>query len=80
MYACQAAMKMLPGKKPPDVSVLLVSIMDWLEKTKKEQHDVEGIADEVTAQALIEQYAIQLFTYADEQDNLQNYNKYEKSK
>lgn len=75
MYACQAAMKMLPGKKPPDVSALLIAVMDWLERTKKEHSDVDGISDEVAAQALIEQYAIQLFTYADEQDQLQNYNK-----
>lgn len=75
MYACQAAMKMVPGKKSPEVSALLIAVMDWLEQCKKEHRDVEGITDEVAAQALIEEYALQLFTYADAQDKAENFNK-----
>jgi vacuolar protein sorting-associated protein VTA1 len=76
MYACQSAMKLIPGKKPPEVSALLIALMDWLEETKKANHDVEGICNETVAQAMIEQYAIQLFTFADGQDRAENFNKY----
>lgn len=76
MHACQAAMKIVPGKKSPEVSALLIAIMDWLEQTKKENNDTDGIMDEVAAQAIIEEYAIQLFTYADAQDKAENFNKY----
>ncbi|RZC34839.1 vacuolar protein sorting-associated protein VTA1 -like, partial [Asbolus verrucosus] len=75
MYACQSTMKLIPGKKPPEVSSLLIALMDWLEETKKTHHDVEGICNETVAQAMIEQYAIQLFTYADGQDRAENFNK-----
>ncbi|XP_068905046.1 vacuolar protein sorting-associated protein VTA1 homolog [Tenebrio molitor] len=75
MYACQSAMKLIPGKKPPEVSALLIALMDWLEETKKANHDVEGICNETVAQAMIEQYAIQLFTFADGQDRAENFNK-----
>lgn len=75
MYACQVAMKSVPGKKPPEVTALLIAIMDWLEQTKKENPDNDGITNETCAQALIEEYAIQLFTYADKQDAEENFGK-----
>lgn len=76
MYACQSAMKLIPGKKPPEVSTLLIALMDWLEETKKTKHDVEGITNETVAQAMIEEYAMQLFAFADSQDRAENFNKY----
>lgn len=75
MYACQVAMKSVPGKKPPEVTALLLAIMDWLEQTKKANTDSDGIANETAAQALIEEYAIQLFQYADAQDRAENFGK-----
>ncbi|EFA03831.1 vacuolar protein sorting-associated protein VTA1 homolog [Tribolium castaneum] len=75
MYACQSAMKLIPGKKPPEVSNLLIALMDWLETTKKSHHDLEGITNETVAQAMIENYAMQLFTFADAQDRAENFNK-----
>lgn len=75
MYACQVGMKSIPGKKPPEVTTLLVAIMDWLEQTKKANHENDGITNETAAQALIEQYAIQLFQYADGQDQVENFGK-----
>ena len=75
MYACTVAMKIVPGKKPPDVSALLIALMDWLEETKKNHSDLDGITNETAAQAIIEEYAIKLFTYADAQDHAENFNK-----
>ncbi|XP_044266213.1 vacuolar protein sorting-associated protein VTA1 homolog [Tribolium madens] len=75
MYACQSAMKLIPGKKPPEVSNLLIALMDWLESTKKSNHELEGITNETVAQAMIENYAMQLFAFADAQDRAENFNK-----
>lgn len=75
MYACQVAMKSIPGKKPPEVTTLLIAIMDWLEQSKKAHPDSDGITNETAAQALIEEYAIQLFQYADGQDQAENFGK-----
>lgn len=75
MYACQSAMKLITGKKPPEVTNLLVALMDWLEATKKEHSELEGISNETVAQAMIENYAMQLFSFADAQDRAQNFNK-----
>jgi len=75
MYACQVAMKSVPGKKPPEVTALLIAIMDWLEQAKKAHADLDGITNETCAQALIEEYAIQLFKYADSQDQAENFGK-----
>lgn len=75
MYACTLSMKMLPGKKPPEVANLLIALMDWLEATKKANQGNEGITNELVAQSLIEEYAMQLFTYADAQDRAEQFNK-----
>ncbi|KAF2896469.1 hypothetical protein ILUMI_09706 [Ignelater luminosus] len=75
MYACQVAMKSVPGKKPPEVTAILLAIMDWLEQAKKANTDSDGITNETAAQALIEEYAIQLFQYADAQDRAENFGK-----
>lgn len=76
MYACQFSMKQIPGAKPPEVTKLLIALMDWLETTKKENIDVDGISHETVAQAMIEQYALQLFAFADGQDREGEFNKY----
>ncbi|KAK9686521.1 Vta1 C-terminal domain [Popillia japonica] len=75
MYAVQSAMKIIPGPKSPEVSQLLIAIMDWLERTKTEKKDVEGISNEMCAQAIIEEYAIKLFNYAESQDKEARFDK-----
>lgn len=51
-------------------------MMDWLEKFKKEHHDNEAITNDIVAQAYLENYALKLFTYADQNDRAANFNKY----
>lgn len=50
--------------------------MEWLETFKKQHHEQETITNEVVAQAHLENYALKLFTYADQQDRAANFNKY----
>lgn len=69
-------MKAVPGSKPPEIAKLLMAIMDWLEETKSKNAQVEGVCNETTAHALIEEYALKLFSYADAQDNAEKYDKY----
>lgn len=49
--------------------------MDWLEKTKKANHDNEAITNEVVAQAHLENYALKLYSFADQQDRAAIFNK-----
>lgn len=58
-----------------DFILLITALMDWLEKFKKEHHDNEAISNEIVAQAHLENYALKLFTYADQQDRAANFNK-----
>lgn len=50
--------------------------MGWLETTKSAHHDNEAITNEIVAQAHLENYALKLFTYADQNDRAANFNKY----
>lgn len=75
MYAVQSAMKIIPGPKTPEVSQLLIAIMDWLERTKAEHKDMEGISNETCGQAIIEEYAIKLFNFAEGQDRESRFDK-----
>lgn len=49
--------------------------MDWLESVKKSKKDNESITNDTVAQAYLENYAHQLFTYADAQDRASNFGK-----
>lgn len=49
--------------------------MEWLETSKKQNHDNESITNEIVAQAYLENYALKLFNYADQQDRAANFNK-----
>lgn len=49
--------------------------MDWLEATKKSQHDNEAITNDVAAQAHLENWALKLFLYADKNDRAANFSK-----
>ena len=54
---------------------ICIAIMDWLEAVKKENTTNESITNEVVAQAYLENYALKLFTYADQQDRAANFGK-----
>ncbi|XP_067642443.1 vacuolar protein sorting-associated protein VTA1 homolog [Eurosta solidaginis] len=73
LYALQIGLKI--SKQQPDETKLLLSIMDWLETTKKTQLENEAITNEVAAQAHLENYALKLFLYADKQDRESNFGK-----
>lgn len=73
LYALQTALKI--DKKSDDAKMLLVALMDWLEKIKKSMTDNDAIANEIAAQAHIENYALKLFTWADSQDRAGVFNK-----
>uniref|UniRef100_A0A1Y1N6R7 Vta1/callose synthase N-terminal domain-containing protein n=1 Tax=Photinus pyralis TaxID=7054 RepID=A0A1Y1N6R7_PHOPY len=75
MYACEVVMRSITGKKPPEVTAFLIAIMSWLEDVKKNHADVEGITNTTVAQALIEEYILQLFNYADGQDRAEKFGK-----
>lgn len=50
-------------------------IMEWLETTKKENAGNEAITNEIVAQAHLENYALKLFDYANQQDLASNFGK-----
>ncbi|XP_066261648.1 vacuolar protein sorting-associated protein VTA1 homolog [Euwallacea similis] len=75
MAACRLALKMVPGKKSPEVTGLIGEILNWLEKTKQENKGNDGITNETAAQALIEEYALNLFSHAEKQDAAEIFNK-----
>lgn len=49
--------------------------MGWLETSKKDNAGNEAISNEVVAQAHLENYALKLFTYADQHDRAASYGK-----
>lgn len=49
--------------------------MEWLETAKKEHASNESIINEIVAQAYLENYALKLFNYADQQDRAANFGK-----
>ncbi|CAH1390085.1 unnamed protein product [Nezara viridula] len=73
LYALQNALKI--DKKSEDARILLVALMDWLEKQKQLLSDNEAITNDVAAQAHLENYALKLFTWADSQDRAAVFNK-----
>ncbi|CAG9839221.1 unnamed protein product [Diabrotica balteata] len=75
MAACLLALQLVPGKKSPETAALIKSLLDWLEQTKQANADNEGITSETIAQSLIEEYALRLFSHADEQDRAEIFNK-----
>lgn len=62
-------------KKAKEDMAFLMALMDWLEKTKTELKGHETISDEIVAQAHIENVAIKLFLWADNEDRAGRYNK-----
>ncbi|VEN56735.1 unnamed protein product [Callosobruchus maculatus] len=75
MAACRLALKLVPGKKSPETANLIRTMLDWLETTKQENSENEGITNETAAQAIIENYALKMFEYGDQQDKAEVFNK-----
>lgn len=75
MAACRLALQLVPGKKSPETAELLRVIIEWLEETKKANSDNDGITNQTSAQALIEEYALKLFEHADNLDKQEIFNK-----
>ncbi|CAK6969597.1 vacuolar protein sorting-associated protein VTA1 homolog isoform X1 [Scomber scombrus] len=66
LYAMQTGMKL--DSKTPECRKFLVKLMDQLETMKKELSDSDSITQEVVGNAHIENYALKMFIYADNED------------
>ncbi|XP_030576998.1 vacuolar protein sorting-associated protein VTA1 homolog isoform X2 [Archocentrus centrarchus] len=73
LYAMQTGMKL--DSKTPECRKFLVKLMDQLESMKKEMSDNESISQEVVGNAHIENYALKLFLYADNEDRAGRFHK-----
>lgn len=75
MAACRLALQLVPDKKSPETAELLRQILNWLEETKKANYDNDGITNQTSAQALLEEYALKIFEHADNLDKEKVFNK-----
>uniref|UniRef100_A0A673BD18 Vacuolar protein sorting-associated protein VTA1 homolog n=1 Tax=Sphaeramia orbicularis TaxID=375764 RepID=A0A673BD18_9TELE len=73
LYAMQTGMKV--DSKSPECRKFLVKLMDQLETMKKELSDNDSINQEVVGNAHIENYALKMFLYADNEDRAQRFHK-----
>ncbi|KAK3870245.1 hypothetical protein Pcinc_024509 [Petrolisthes cinctipes] len=73
LYALQSALKI--DRKSPEARALLTGLMDYLETFKKEHADNESVTNDVGGQALVENIAHKLFTWADGEDRAARFNK-----
>ncbi|XP_041106396.1 vacuolar protein sorting-associated protein VTA1 homolog [Polyodon spathula] len=73
LYAMQTGMKL--DSKTPECRKFLVKLMDQLEKMKKELGDNESISQELVGHAHIENYALKMFLYADNEDRSGRFHK-----
>ncbi|XP_038582615.1 vacuolar protein sorting-associated protein VTA1 homolog isoform X1 [Micropterus salmoides] len=73
LYAMQTGMKL--DSKTPECRKFLVKLMDQLETMKKELSDNDSITQEVVGNAHIENYALKLFLYADNEDRSGRFHK-----
>ncbi|XP_064196218.1 vacuolar protein sorting-associated protein VTA1 homolog [Anguilla rostrata] len=73
LYAMQTGMKL--DSKSPECRKFLVKLMDQLETMKKELSDNESVTQEVVGNAHIENYALKMFLYADNEDRSGRFHK-----
>ncbi|GFO27269.1 vacuolar protein sorting-associated protein vta1 homolog [Plakobranchus ocellatus] len=73
LYAMQHGMTV--DKQSPEARKFLVSLMDYLEKSKQTLADEEAVQNEVCGQAHLENYALKLFLYADNEDRAGRFGK-----
>jgi len=74
MYVAQQGIKI--DSKTPEARNFLIGLMDALEKTKKEHAETnDAFKDDIVAQAVIEEYVLKLFDYADAEDRAERFGK-----
>ncbi|XP_076128761.1 vacuolar protein sorting-associated protein VTA1 homolog isoform X1 [Alosa pseudoharengus] len=73
LYSMQTGMKL--DSKSPECRKFLVKLMDQLEMMKKELSDNESITQEIVGHAHIENYALKMFLYADNEDRSGRFHK-----
>ncbi|XP_035380141.1 vacuolar protein sorting-associated protein VTA1 homolog isoform X2 [Electrophorus electricus] len=73
LYAMQTGMKL--DSKTPESRKFLMKLMDQLETMKKELADNESISQEIVGNAHIENYALKMFLYADNEDRSGRFHK-----
>uniref|UniRef100_A0A3Q3XIT4 Vacuolar protein sorting-associated protein VTA1 homolog n=1 Tax=Mola mola TaxID=94237 RepID=A0A3Q3XIT4_MOLML len=73
LYAMQTGMKL--DSKTPECRKFLVKLMDQLESMKDDLADNESISQEVVGNAHIENYALKMFLYADNEDRAGRFHK-----
>ncbi|KAK3522725.1 hypothetical protein QTP86_030800 [Hemibagrus guttatus] len=73
LYAMQTGMKL--DSKTPECRKFLMKLMDHLEMMKKELSTNESISQEIVGNAHIENYALKLFLYADNEDRSGRFHK-----
>ncbi|KAG9508483.1 Vacuolar protein sorting-associated protein VTA1-like protein [Fragariocoptes setiger] len=66
LYSVQTALKI--DRKSPECIKFLTSVMDWMEKLKKDQKDNEAITNETVGQAHVENFVMALFNKVDTLD------------
>ncbi|KAL3882430.1 hypothetical protein ACJMK2_028769 [Sinanodonta woodiana] len=72
LYTMQSGMQI--DKKSPECRKFLVALMDYLEQ-KRNMNPWEAIHNEVVGQAHVENYALKVFLYADNEDRAGRFNK-----
>ncbi|XP_068433892.1 vacuolar protein sorting-associated protein VTA1 homolog [Clinocottus analis] len=73
LYAMQTGIKL--DSKTPECRKFLVNLMDQLETMKKQLGDNDSIVQEVVGNAHIENYALKMFLYADNEDRQGRFHK-----
>ncbi|XP_077365944.1 vacuolar protein sorting-associated protein VTA1 homolog [Festucalex cinctus] len=73
LYAMQTGMKL--ESKTPECRKFLVKLMDQLESMKMELSENDSITQEVVGNAHIENYALKMFLYADNEDRAGRFHK-----
>ncbi|XP_076011103.1 vacuolar protein sorting-associated protein VTA1 homolog [Genypterus blacodes] len=73
LYAMQTGMKL--DSKTPECRKFLIKLMDQLETMKKGMTDNDSITQEVVGNAHIENYALKMFLYADNEDRAGRFHK-----
>ncbi|XP_053567799.1 vacuolar protein sorting-associated protein VTA1 homolog [Bombina bombina] len=73
LYAMQTGMKI--DSKSPECRKFLSKLMDQLETLKKQLGDCDSITQEIVGSAHIENYALKMFLYADNEDRAGRFHK-----
>ncbi|KAM3931575.1 vacuolar protein sorting-associated protein VTA1 homolog [Leptodactylus fuscus] len=73
LYAMQSGMKI--DSKSPECRKFLSKLMDQLETQKKQLGDCDSITQEIVGSAHVENYALKMFLYADNEDRAGRFHK-----